>query len=161
MRFYRVQQIADFETYYLLKCQDDAVLWSGFSSAPDKERLYNHFVQNILGNDNLYLYYLEDNGEIIGYVQGSHIDDTNVEFSATNIFKKFQGLGYLQDMTLFLSQEMKRRGYRHAIGWVSEHNEPAEYNFKFNKFSKTDIFDEREMPLLGGRHKFYKWVKDL
>lgn len=161
MEFKRVTEVGDFQAYYLLKCQKDAVLWSGFASAPDRDRLYSHFTKNIIGNADIYVFYLLENDDVIGYVQGTRVNADTVEFSATNIFKKYQGLGYMQDMTQYFFDKMKSMGFSSAIGWVSEHNKPAVYNFEFNNFIKTGEFDEREMPLFGEKHRFYKWIKKL
>lgn len=161
MEFKRVTDINDFEAYYLMKCQKDAVLWSGFTSAPDRDRLLEHFSKNIISNPDMYVFYLMDKGDVIGYVQGTRVSKDVVEFSATNIFKKYQGLGYMQDMTQYFFEQMKKIGYSSVIGMVSEHNKPAEYNFEFNNFIKTEEFDERDMPLFGKKHRFYKWIKQL
>lgn len=161
MEFYQVTSESDFSTYYKLKCQEDAILWSGFKSKPNEQVLYNHFENRILKSDNIIIYYLKDNDSIIGYAQATIINDEEVEFSATNIFGEFQGQGYLQDMTILFLKEMKRKGFKRILGWASERNKPAEFNLKFNKFVKTEEFEIRSMPLLGGEHKFYKWVKEL
>lgn len=161
MNFYKVTKEDEFGIYYGLKCQDDAVLWSGFLSEPDKEKLYSHFVNNILHSDKILIYYLEDNNCIVGYAQASIIDDNEVEFSATNVFKEYQGQGYLQDITMLLFNELRKIGFKRIIGWASEQNKPAEFNLKINRFIKQDEFDVRNLPLLGGNHKFYKWIKEI
>lgn len=161
MEFYQVTSVSDFPTYYQLKCQDDAVLWSGFNSKPDEQVLYNHFVNKILKSDNTIIYYLKDNNSVVGYVQATIINADEVEFSATNIFSKFQGQGYLQDMTELFLDEMKKKGFVRVIGWASEKNKPAIFNLKINQFHKTEEFESRSMPLLGGEHRFFKWIKEL
>ena len=37
----------DFEFYYLMKCEKENIYWSGFKSAPDKEKLHTWFMQKV------------------------------------------------------------------------------------------------------------------
>ena len=48
---YKVKSIEDFEDYYLIKSDPTAILWSGFSTAPDKEKLKDHFMYLIGSQD--------------------------------------------------------------------------------------------------------------
>lgn len=161
MEFFKEATLEDFESYYRIKCQKDAILWSGFSTAPNKEKLLVHYKEKIINNPNTYLFYLWNDYEIIGSLQGSRVDADIVEIGASNVFQKFQGLGYVQDLTSLFIQQMKKLGYKKAICWVSDRNKPSEYNTKINKFVKTEDFEDRSLPLLGGKHRFYKWEKQL
>ncbi len=64
-------------------------------------------------------------------------------------------------MTKFFIDKMKNIGYKKAICWVSDKNIPSEHNTTINKIIKTTEFEIRNLPLLGGEHKFFKWVKIL
>lgn len=161
MEIFKEARPEDFEAYYELKCQEDAILWSGFNTKPDKEKLQSHYLKNIINNPNIYLFYIWEGDEIVGSLQGSRIKETTVEIGASNVFKKFQGLGYIQDLSKLFLKRMKELGYIEAICWVSDKNKPSEYNIRFNKFTKTDEFEERNLPLLGGIHRFYKWQRTL
>lgn len=161
MELLQATDCTQFEDYYKLKCQEDAILWSGFRNAPDKNKLLDHYKKIISKKSNVLIFYLLDNNKIIGYAQGTILDQNSVEYSATNIFKKFQGQGYLQDLSSLFLSRMKELGFSKITGWASEKNRPAEFNLIFNKFIKTNEFEERELPLLGGKHRFYKWIKQL
>lgn len=161
MEYFKEARPEDFEAYYGLKCQKDAILWSGFTTPPDKDKLRKHYIANIIDNPDTYLYFLWIDDEIVGSLQGSRIDDITVEIGASNVFKKHQGLGYIQDLSKLFIEKMKDLGYEEAVCWVSDKNKPSEYNNQFNKFTKTDEFEERNLPLLGGIHRFYKWQKSL
>lgn len=162
----RIVSATDFEPYYMLKCQEDAVLWSGFMTKPDKDRLYNHFIHNIISDNRILIYYMYDSDnenpqEVIGYGQLTKTDSSGIEFSAANIFKKFQGCMYFQDLSKMIIDEAVKLGYTSIIGWASEKNKPAIINLRINKFKKTDEFEEREMKAFNEIHKFYKWIKEI
>lgn len=41
----------DFDFYYTLKCEPDSIYWSGYTNAPDKDKLQNWFTQSIYSRD--------------------------------------------------------------------------------------------------------------
>ena len=165
LKLYRVNDIKDFDAYFELKSDKDAVAWSGFQTAPDREKLKKYFKEKIVDSDFNKVYYLIDTEghpvEVMGYVQFSANSTSEVEYRGTSILKKYQGLGLLQEMTEMLFDIIKSEGYKTVIAWVSEKNLPAIFNMQCTGFIKTHETEERELKALGGIHVFYKWVKEL
>ena len=50
-------------------------------------------------------------------------------------------------------------GYKVHITEISEHNRGSQITIEKLNYTLTDEYVEKDMPLLGGKHKFYKWVK--
>lgn len=59
---YTVTKPSDFEDYFVIKSDPTAILWSGFSSAPDRDRLLTHFegLLKEIENKKKFLVYLKD-----------------------------------------------------------------------------------------------------
>lgn len=71
----------DFEFYYQLKSEKSAVYWSGFESAPDRDRLldfWNKYV--IMDNPERKILILQSNNEALGYLQAV-FDKTSIGLS--------------------------------------------------------------------------------
>ena len=45
------------------------------------------------------------------------------------------------------------------VSWVSDKNIASYKRYEKLGFIRMDEFEIRNLPLLGGEHKFYKWIK--
>ena len=155
----------DFDAFLALKSQKDAVKWSGFESAPDPERFRTYFVERVLNNPVTHVMLLHDGdaeGEpVVGYVQYDDLDDTHVETRGSVILKRYQGTGANQIMSDLLDEVFRSKGIRFIETWASEKNLPSVYNMQIKGYTRLDEFDIRNLPLVGGEHRFFKWVKQL
>lgn len=161
---YEVSSLEDFEPYYLLKCQKDAVKWSGFEKAPDRDVLLKYFNERVLGNPQTHLFYMKDSDEndaVVGYKQYDDIDDVTVEIRGTVIFKRYQGCGLNDKFSLLLGDHFMDRGIRRLITYISENNKASLLNIKYCGFHKTEEYEDREMRAIGEVQRFYKWELEL
>lgn len=94
---YKVSSITDFYDYLKIKSDPTAIIWSGFDTAPDPEKLKIHF-ENLL-NERIpkgdILLFLKDDetDEVMGYDLMTKIDDETIESSGHSILSDFQGKG--------------------------------------------------------------------
>ena len=157
--------IEEFEAFLELKSQKDAVKWSGFETAPEREAFFAYYVERILNNPTTHVMFLhdvdKDGDTIIGYVQYDDIDKEQVETRGSVILKRYQGIGAYQVMIEMLHDLFIENGIKKIETWASEKNKPSVYNLEIEGYNKLDEYDIRNIPLLGGEHKFYKWVKEL
>jgi len=161
---YEVSKIEDFEPFYLMKCQKDAIKWSGFDTAPDKERLRQYFIDRILNNDRTHVFYMKDtesDDAVVGYKQYDDIDETTIEIRGTIIFKRFQGCGLNEEFGRLLGEHFVKRGIKRLVTYVSEQNKVSVANVIYSGFKKTEKFEDREMKALGQVHRFYKWICEI
>lgn len=162
---HKVNSIDDFEEFYLLKCQKDAIAWSGFDNAPDKEKLRRYFIDRVLNNPCTHVYFLRDTESpeelCMGYEQFDLTPNAIVEMRGTIIKKKYQGLGYYEDLRRLIEEKIIELNATRIESWCSEQNAASMAGSDELGWYRTDVFKMVSLPLLGGEHKFYKWIKEL
>lgn len=158
---YKVESINDFDDYLKIKSDPTAILWSGFASAPDAERLKNHF-QHLL--DDCFpkgdvLVYLKDEmtGDLMGYDLMTKIDDETIESSGHSILSNHQGKGLGTVLFSLLVPYARQLGYKKFIGWISENNIGSIKNVERNGFVRTDETRVVRLEAMGKENVFYKY----
>lgn len=81
--------------------------------------------------------------------------------SSYGVYYPYNGRGYGTKIIEFSNRYGKLLGMIEHIAWVSGQNIASKRVFEKNGFVKTKEFEIRNLPLLGGEHKFYKWIKEL
>ena len=56
---------------------------------------------------------------------------------------------------------IKQLGGKTCFTWISEGNIASYRRFLKEGFTRTNECEIRNLPLLGGEHKFLKWIKEL
>ena len=157
--------LEEFDAFLELKSQKDAVKWSGFETVPDRDKFFQYYLERVLNNPITHVMFLHDEDEegdpIIGYVQYDDIDNEHVETRGSVILKRYQGTGVYQIMIDLLHDIFREKGVKYIETWASEKNKPSIYNLQIEGYTRLEEYDIRIIPLLGGEHKFYKWVKEL
>lgn len=164
---YKVKSIEDFEDYYLIKSDPTAILWSGFSTAPDKEKLKDHFMY-LIGNhdDNLenrggdkILVYLKDEetNKVMGYDLMTRIDDETIESSGHSILSNYQGKGFGTVLYKLLVNLARDLGYKKFTVWISENNIGSIKNVERNGFVRTNEFRKVKLAAFDREDIFYKY----
>lgn len=155
----------DFDAFLALKSQKDAIKWSGFETAPDPIRFKQYYIEKILNNPITHLIFLCDADEegcpIVGYNQYDDVVEGEIEIRGTVIKKNYQGTDARECFNHLLTQHHKDLGHNKRITWISEKNKASEMNAACVGWTKTDVFEVRNLPLLGGEHRFFKWVLNL
>lgn len=158
------KSVDDFEPFLALKSQKDAVKWSGFETAPDPVKFKQYFIEKILNSPNTHVFFLCDKDiedcPVVGYRQYDQMADKTIEIRGTTIKKNYQGTDALEALNELLNRHYMERGYRVFITWISEKNKASEINAINGGWTKTNVFEVRNLSLLGGEHRFYKWVKE-
>lgn len=155
----------DFEAFLALKSQKDAIKWSGFETAPNPVTFKQYYIDKILNNPKTHVLFLCDadveSCPIVGYSQYDDVTDEEVEVRGTVIKKSYQGTDAIGALNKMLAELHVKLGHKRRISWASERNKASEMNLIKGGWVKTEEFEIRILPLLGGEHKFYKWVKVL
>ena len=144
---YTVNQLSDFEDYYIIKSDPTAILWSGFASAPDKAKLLDHF-------------YLKDSdtNALIGYDLMTKIDEETVESSGHSILSCWQGKGMGTVLFSQLVPYAKELGFKFFTGWVSDLNIGSIKNIERNGFVKTDESKTVHLSAFERDDVFHKYI---
>ena len=158
---YLATKSSDFEDYYRIKCDPSAILWSGCATAPNRDKLQNHYKSLIYNNLNGegYLYYLKETetDSLIGYDLMTVIDKETVESSGHSILQEFQGKGYGNLLFSLLVEEAKKLGFKRFTGWISENNIGSIKNVEHSGFVRTDEFRFGRLEAFDREDKFYKY----
>ncbi len=149
-----------FDDFYKLKCDPVNVAWTGHQQQPDKERLEKWFRSQIDNIErDIFLFYNEEN-VCVGYSYIDYLNEFTVEESI-GVFSEFSGRGIATKITQFEIEYAKKKGSQLIVSWISENNIPSVKRLLKYGFQKTEEIDYRDLPLLGGQHKFYKYIKNL
>ena len=162
---HEVKGIEDFDRYYQIKADPTAILWSGFSSAPDKERLRNHFnglLSDIqLGRKHLVYLLEEGSDELIGYDLMTEIAPDTIESSGHSILSSWQGKGMGTVLFALLVKKAKELRYSFFTGWISDNNIGSIKNVERNGFVRTEDFRVVRLEAFNREDIFHKYICKL
>ena len=149
----------DYEYLYLLKCQKDAIEWSGFETKPDKEKFRKYIKETVIDNPNNHLFFFRDGStnEVMGYVQ--YVDEGNGvgEGRGSSLFKRYQGCGLASVLDQLYVEKTKENGIKYLYAWCSEKNVASMNALIDAGFQKTEKYEIRHMSVFNEDHKFYMW----
>jgi RimJ/RimL family protein N-acetyltransferase len=149
-----------FEDYYRLKCDPVNIAWTGFEHPPEKDTLQIWFEIQINNEKrDIFLFYDEINS-CVGYCYFDYIDNKTFEESI-GVYSQFSGQGIATAITNFEIEFAQNHGYTQIKSWISEQNTASIKRVIKNGFIKSSLYEIRKLPLLGGEHKFYKYVKHI
>ena len=134
---------------------------SGAVIIPPVDNLYK-FAERCIHDENRFVFLAyNDENECIGYVYCDIDDKHKVIESSYGVYYPYNGKGYGTQIIEFSNRYGKQLGMKEHIAWVSEHNMASNRVFQKHGFISTKEWEIRNLPLLGGNHKFYKLTKIL
>ena len=157
---------ADFEFYYTLKCEPDSIYWSGFSSAPDKKRLHQWFVQKLNNSDipcshTLYIISLTENGirQKAGYlsVYPSENPEKCCEIGI-GIIRAFRGRGIATEAIRLAEKACIKLGLQKIYAYIRSDNIASQAAFTRAGFDSTEKTKERRLENLIQSEKMLEYV---
>ena len=157
---YKLATLGDFEDFYRIKCDKVNIAWSGFTQAPEKKSFYEWY-QRQLASDHRWIYLVYDHEDVCAFFYLDKIDNITYELSSSGVLSQFTGRGigsYTVRARLDIIQSL---GGRIGITWIAEDNVASYRRFENEGFTRTGKYEIRNLPLLGGEHKFFKWIKQL
>ncbi|MGM9778084.1 MAG: GNAT family N-acetyltransferase [Prevotella sp.] len=157
---YRKVTIYDFEDLFLIKCDKANVQWGGFVKKPNRQQFFEWFSEQLKSSFRI-IYLVYEHTHPCGFFYIDKVNDTTYELSSSGVLSEYSGKGigtYTVQKRLEIIQAL---GGRTCITWISEHNIASYRRFIKEGFTRTNEYEIRNLPLLGGEHKFYKWIKEL
>lgn len=89
------------------------------------------------------------------------VNDTTYELSSSGVLSKYTGMGIGTYTVRKRIDIIKQLGGKTCFTWISEGNIASYRRFLKEGFTRTNECEIRNLPLLGGEHKFFKWIKEL
>lgn len=162
---HKVTGIEDFERYYQIKADPTAILWSGFASAPDKERLKNHFqglLKDIESRTKVLVYLLEEGTDsLIGYDLMTEIAPDTIESSGHSILSTWQGKGMGTVLFALLVNLARELGYKYFTGWISDNNIGSIKNVERNGFVRSEEVRNVRLEAFDREDVFHRYICEL
>lgn len=148
-----------FNDFYKLRCDANNVKWSGHFTPPTLDNLYKFVEKCQCSKTRFVLLAYNEQNKCVGYCY-CDIDDANktiessygVDYSQTR-------KGYGTQIIEFIHRYGNITGMHEHIAWVSEQNIASNKVFQKLGFTNSGEYEIRNLPLLGGEHKFYKLTK--
>ena len=162
---HKVTRIEDFERYYEIKADPTAILWSGFATAPNKEKLKSHFeglLKDIQSGNKVLVYLLEEGTDsLIGYDLMTEIAPLTIESSGHSILSSWQGKGMGTILFAHLVKLARELGYKYFTGWISDNNIGSIKNVERNGFVRTEESRVGRLEAFDREDVFHKYICEL
>ena len=158
----KIATLADFEKYYLLRQDETNIYWTGYKTAPSKEKLFDWYKINIESTNRYFFIFFEDADEknIVGYLYIDSIINFVEEVTVSyGVYSKMGGKGYgtsinsfAVDFVKFSLPQIKCMG-----AWIAQDNIGSLKCVENNGYRKTDIL--KTVDFAEGEIKtFYKYI---
>lgn len=147
----------DFESFFALKSEAVNVLWSGFTSPPLRDHLFEHF-KNALKSQTRKVYLLKQEGQSLGYLYIDLCEEPGiVEFAyAVSQHHSGQGLAkHMIKMGLSLCDETQTT----QIAWIADTNVASIKCAESLGFIRTKDFEYRQLKQFSEQVKFYRYCR--
>lgn len=154
MLSFRLAVEEDYDDFFEMKSDYNNVAWGGFLQKPDYDKFKIWFIQQINSKSNREIFIVKKENVSVGYFNLDNIDEVTSEISY-GVVSEFTGLG----IGTFIVRNASTILDKKIVAWVADDNIPSIKCFEKNSFVKTEETQIRNLPLLGGEHIFYKWVK--
>jgi len=154
---------SDYEIYYRIKSDQEAINFSGFKTAPDREKFHNVFCR-IFEEENTFLYYLcdtENDNTVCATFHFKKVDPTTAEGLGYNVFPAYRGLGLGRIMMDKVNSICREMGCTRRLSLVSENNIPSIKNLEKSGAYPTGEYEMRELPAFGRKDKYLYYVTEL
>lgn len=155
MLTYRIATENDYDDFFTMKSDYNNIAWGGFVQKPDYINFKIWYLKQIDLKSKRKIFIAKKEGESVGYFSLEEIEENILEISI-GVLTASTGLGI---GTYMISSALTLAENKRIIAWIAEDNIASIKSFKKNSFIKSDDRQLRNLPLLGGEHVFYKWVK--
>ncbi len=149
----------DFEDFYKIKSDADNIKWSGFLTAPEKKSFRKWYAEQINSTKrDIYLVYFEGVANAVAFFYIDYCDNGEF-FVPSGVLAEFTRRGIGTWIIQESDKIAKEKGYKVHVAMVSDLNVGSIKRFEKLGFTRTTDYDVRDVPLAGGKQKYYKWVR--
>lgn len=140
--FFSKVMMSDFEDFYILKCDEENIRWTGYDKGPDKDMLRQWFYKQLKRKDRImFLIRLVENGEAVGYLYLDIVgENANIIETGHGVLSKFKGHGLgTKIITYAVNYTKGKLNFIDEIdGWIAVNNIGSIKNVLKNGYSKTN-----------------------
>ena len=143
----------DFDEFYILRCDEENVLWTGHKNAPDKDNLKEWFDIQLNNNRMIFLVRLLGTREAVGYLYLDIVGkNNNIIDISHGIYNRFKGNGLGTKNVKYAIEYTKNNltSIDELNAWVARENFGSVKTFLNNGFVKTN---ENKMIFFQGINK--------
>lgn len=157
---YRPITMEDFEDYYNLKCDPKNISWGGWTEVPNRDNL-TKWLETVIASEHrsMYLVYIGD--KCVAYFGINFVEGTMFEALSSGVLTEFTGMGIGTMLVKWRDEIIESLGGKSIITWIAEDNIASYRRFEKLGYARTKEKEIRNLPLLGGEHVFYKWIKEI
>lgn len=135
---------SDFDFFYLIKCEEDNIYWSGHTALPLRDNLYHFFCshiqsQDLLNKRTIFIVEEKHDGIRVGYLYLDPIKSDSAEISV-GIMQAFSGQGLGRQAVCELCDLAYNFGFTNIYAMVREDNFQSQKMFQHAGFEKADTF---------------------
>lgn len=139
----KLAKVEDFNDYLLLKNDENNVIWSGYSAPPDRDKLWEWFVENINRDERLFFLFYDKEfyDEPVGYLYMDTVGDSNDTIDTGHgVNSKCGGKGYGTQIISFALSYAKLNlpNIKFFQGWIAADNIGSIKNVLKNGYYKTE-----------------------
>ena len=146
-----------FEFYYAIKSESQSIYWSGFSVAPDKTHLLNHYT-SMLHNKSRLTYFLKELEIPLGYLCiDKDLPNRTCEISY-GISSQYAGRGLAKAMIRLWLANIEDI-FTTVVAWIAESNVASVKTVIALDFQATDEFEYRQFAQCPELVKFVKYIR--
>lgn len=123
-----------------------------------KDSFYQWYLRQ-LASDCRWIYLVYEGEDCCGFFYVDKLEDGTYEAASSGVLSEYMGKGI---GTYALAMQVAEIECLNSgvFSWVSDRNIASYKRYEKLGFIRTDEFEVRNLPLLGGEHKFYKWIKN-
>jgi len=153
----------DFELYLSIKSDKEAVAFSGFKTAPDRDK-FKEVYKRIMSNEKqvlLFFFDTEKNNQVCSSFHYEILDEERVEGLGYNVFPEFRGnrLGWV--MMQKVNALCKEQGYKYRMSYVAESNLPSIKNLEKSGARPTGKVVLKTLAAFNREERYLEYVTDL
>lgn len=157
---FRIMTIDDFDDFLYLKSDYANIAWGGFMTKPDRTQFYKWY-EKAIQSETRFMYIVHCNNKPIAYFSVEKTSNDEYELANVGVIGTHTGNGLGTYLLKCAEDIALKNGAKTLSAWVSENNIASYKMFLKLGYEKQTTYDVRHLPLLGGEHRFFKYVKKI
>lgn len=161
----KIATAEDFDAYYFLRCDEENIKWTGYEKAPQRERIYKWYIENISKENRYFFLFFEDEvyEKVAGYLYMDVVGDNHdIIDTGHGVHSMCGGKGYGTKIIQFALAYAKDNlpFIKHFQGWIASDNIGSIKNVLKNGYYKTE--ERKLVSFENGENKlFEKYLADI
>lgn len=135
----------DFNAFYLLRCDEVNIYWTGYKQRPDKDNLKKWFLSQ-LNNCNRIMFIIRElnSDNPVGYLYIDIVRNNTYIETGHGVYSKYCGKGIGTKIIKFAIEYTRKEliNFHELVGWIFEDNKGSIRTFLKNGYTETNEIKE-------------------